>query len=163
MNEVKENVQTAVASEQTKASKTRSRKAKPEASPKAKVGAKAKASPKPPKTKPPKKGRDGSVVGFAAKSQQDVPWTAKKAAFYRSLKKIGGTGTSTAIAKASNGKITAGNARHFGYHGVGSGLIKVETAGGPNSSEQVVRGFVFVLTAKGRKCDPDAELKRANK
>jgi hypothetical protein len=38
-------------------------------------------------------------------------------------------------------------------------LIEVEKAGGPNSKEGD-RGFIFVLTAKGRKVDPDAELKK---
>jgi hypothetical protein len=102
---------------------------------------------------------DGTVVGYAAKSQEDVKWTELKVAFYKAIKKVGGAGTSAKIAKASNGKIHAGHARHFGYHGVGGGLIKVEEAGGPNSKEGD-RGYVFVLTAKGKAIDPDAELKK---
>jgi len=100
---------------------------------------------------------DGSVVGFKAKCAEDVKWSEKKVAFYSALKKIGGSGTSVQIAKASNGKINAGNARHFGYHGVGGGLIKIAA---PEDENQ--RAFQFQLTAKGRALDYAAALAKQN-
>jgi len=95
--------------------------------------------------------RKGNVVGFGAKSKADCRWSPLKVAFYKALKAAGGSAGSADIATASKGKINAGHARHFGYHGVGGGLIKVER-------HEDVAGFVFTLTAKGRKVDPDAEL-----
>jgi hypothetical protein len=97
---------------------------------------------------------DGSAVGIKAKSKQDVPWSKNKVAFYKALKRCnGGAGTSSEIASKSNGAINEGHARHFGYHGVGGGLVAIEEIEG-------VRGYSFKLTAKGRSLDPDAELKK---
>lgn len=114
----------------------------------AKKAAKAK-----PKKAAAKVTNDGTQVGYKAKSKADCKWTPLKVEFYKALKRIGGEGTSEQIAKASKGKINAGHARHFGYHGVGGGYTKVE-------QQEDVRGFTFCLTAKGRSVDPDAMLKK---
>ena len=87
----------------------------------------------------------GKVVGFAAKSRADCAWTPLKVEFYRALRKLG-EGSSEQISRASNGKVDTGHARHFGYHGVGGGLVRVEP-------REDVRGFTFVLTTKGRALD----------
>lgn len=96
-------------------------------------------------------GHKGSVVGLAAKSQADCEWTPLKVEFYKALQRCGGSGSSQEIAKASKGKIHAGHVRHFGYHGVGGGLVRVE-------KHEDQKGFVFILTAKGRKINLETVL-----
>lgn len=99
--------------------------------------------------------RDGSVVGYQAKSQEDCTWTPLKVLFYKALKSLPeGRGTSKEIAAKSSGKVDAGHARHFGYHGVGAGYVKVERS-------EETRGFIFALTAAGRKLDPEKELAKS--
>lgn len=129
------------------AQKGKSSKAKPK-------GAAKKAKTRKAKPKASKKVSEerGGAVGYLAKSVEDVPWTPKKVSFYRALKKIGGSGTSAAIAEASEGEVSAGLARHFGYHGVGGKLISVEQHEG-------VRGFTFTLTTAGKKLDLRKVLK----
>lgn len=95
---------------------------------------------------------DGSAVGYRAKCQSDCRWNATRVEFYKSLRKVG-EGTAQQISKASNGKVSVGNCLHYGYHGVVPGLNRVEDREG-------VKGFVFVITAKGRKVDLDKVLEK---
>ena len=128
---------------------------KPKAAPK--KAAKAKPAPKKvamKKEKPTKNTsgtHDGTKVGWKHKCAVDTHWNAARVVFYTALRKIGGSGTAQAIAKASNGKIAVGNCLHFGYHGVTPGYNKIERM-------EDVRGFTFTLTAKGRSMDLDKML-----
>lgn len=93
----------------------------------------------------------GSNVGYGAKTKKDCRWNPTRVAFYKALRKIGGSGEAAAISKASKGEVSLGNCLHYGYHGVTPGLNRVE-------QHEDVKGFVFVLTAKGKSIDLDKQL-----
>jgi hypothetical protein len=99
---------------------------------------------------------DGTAVGYEAKCKTDCRWNKTRVSFYKALRKIGGSGTAERIAKTSGDAVSVGNALNYGYHGVQPGLNKVE-------QHEDVKGFVFVLTAKGRSLDLDKVLEKVKK
>lgn len=96
---------------------------------------------------------DGTAVGWKAKTLVDCKWNKTRVEYYKAFRKAGGEGTAADIAKASGGKIAVGLCLHYGYHGVAAGLNKLE-------DREDVRGFYFVLTAKGRNLDLDKMLEK---
>lgn len=137
----------AVAETPKPAAKAKTSPAKKAASPK-KVTAKAAAKPK--------GTHDGATVGYHAKSTEDCRWNKTRVAFYKALRKIGGSGNAQKIAAASKGEISVGNCLNYGYRGVAAGLNNVR-------QDEGVRGFTFVLTAKGKNADLDKMLAKAGK
>jgi len=142
--------------------------AAPKAAPAKKPAPKPKAAPSPapkkpaakpiPKAKGEAKPSANGTAEYGAEKTKDVPWSAKKAAVFKALRKLGAVGAGAArgsseVAAAGNG-ITAKDVRHYCYHAKVSGLTGLSDAaeGG---------GYGFYLTAKGAKVDPDAELKKA--
>lgn len=135
--------------------------AAPKASPKKRAAkkpakvAKKKAAKKVAKKKGAKKAAKGTGETGTTRSK-DVRWSEKKVAFYKAIKKCADcSGTSEQIAAKSGEVLTSHTARHFGYHGVAGGLVKLD-------EEEGTRGYVFTLTAKGKNTDPVAEMKKQN-
>lgn len=87
----------------------------------------------------------------------DLPWNEKKVLVFKLLKspKIpGGEASAKQLVDLSNGKLTGRDVRHYCYHAKAGGLVKVTEA-----PEGQGPGYVFSLTAAGRKIDPEQALK----
>ena len=111
------------------------------AAPEKKAPAKKAAKPKA------KKAASRKVGEYGMERSHDLPWTAKKVAVFKALRKLG---EATATDAAKEAGLTAKDIRHYGYHAKAAGLVEVKADGGR---------YLFSLTAKGKKVDPAAELK----
>lgn len=89
---------------------------------------------------------------FGVDRKADLPWNEKKVELFKLLKRLGES-TATVIAEKSNGKLTARDVRHYGYHAKAAGLISVDQV------EDEGNHYYFKLTAAGAKIDPAAALK----
>ncbi len=85
----------------------------------------------------------------------DLPWNEKKVMVFKALrnsKLSGGEGTSADLIKLSGDKLTPRDVRHYCYHAKAAGLVNVKEPAEGN-------GYLFSLTAAGRKVDPDKAFK----
>ena len=85
---------------------------------------------------------------YGMERSHDLPWSAKKVAVFKSLRKLS---EATAADVAKEAKLTARDVRHYAYHAKAAGLIAVKADAGGH--------YLFSLTTKGKSVNPDAELK----
>ena len=86
---------------------------------------------------------------------KDVPWSEKKVAVFKALKKLKAVGVDRcrpATDIATSAGVTTKDVRHYCYHAKASGLTGIAVKEG-------IRGYGFYLTAKGSKVNPAKELK----
>ncbi len=91
---------------------------------------------------------------YGRERNRDLPWNAKKVALFKALRKLGaftilgGVG-SKKLSKASG--LSERHVRHYSYHASAAGLIAL-------GEMEDVSGYIYYLTKKGQKIDPDLEL-----
>lgn len=97
------------------------------------------------------------VAESGVERSHDLPWNEKKVLVFKLLKSSklpGGSGSAKQLVDLSNGKLTGRDVRHYCYHAKAGGLVKVEEA-----AEGQGTGYVFSLTAAGRKIEPEQAFK----